>query len=282
MQRLDNPNLEISQTAPAWVSRDKLQGVRVITLNLNGIRSAISKGVTTWLAAQNADIILLQEVRATPMQFPALETIGLSGYHAHWFAAEKAGYSGVGILSRLEPRSVTRGFGNAEFDAEGRILTADFGDFSAISAYFPSGSSSEERQAAKYRFLDAFAPHLEKLKLSGEVLIGGDFNIAHQKIDLKNWRSNQSSSGFLPEEREWMTAQLAAGWFDVLRDHVGADAAVYSWWSNRGRARQNDVGWRIDYQLVTPMLAKSVKHASIYREVFYSDHAPVTVDYDLE
>ena len=255
--------------------------MRVITLNLNGIRSAISKGVTTWLAAQHADIILLQEVRATAAQIPDLETLGLGEYHAHWFAAEKAGYSGVGILSKRKPKSVTQGFGNAEFDAEGRIITADFGDFSAISAYFPSGSSSEDRQTAKYRFLDAFAPHLERLKLSGEVLVGGDFNIAHQKIDIKNWRSNLSNSGFLPAEREWMTVQLENGWHDVFREHVGADAAVYSWWSNRGRARQNDVGWRIDYQLTTPILAKSVKRASIYREVFYSDHAPVTVDYDL-
>ena len=256
--------------------------MRVITLNLNGIRSAISKGVTTWLAAQDADIILLQEVRATLAQIPDLETLGLGAYHAHWFAAEKAGYSGVGILSKLEPRSVTRGFGNAEFDAEGRVISADFGDFSAISAYFPSGSSSEERQAAKYRFLDAFAPHLQMLKTSGEVLVGGDFNIAHQKIDIKNWRSNQNASGFLPEEREWMTTRLGDGWSDVLREHIGADAAVYSWWSNRGRARQNDVGWRIDYQLTTQALAKCVTHAGIYREVFYSDHAPVTVDYDLE
>lgn len=256
--------------------------MRVITLNLNGIRSAVSKGVTVWLAAQNADIILLQEVRATPNQIPDLETLGLSGYHAHWFAAEKAGYSGVGILSKLEPKLVTKGFGHAEFDGEGRVITADFGDFSAISAYFPSGSSSEERQAAKYRFLDAFGPHLETLKASGEVLVGGDFNIAHHKIDLKNWRSNQTASGFLPEERAWMSAQLAAGWSDVWRDHVGADAVAYSWWSNRGQARANDVGWRIDYQLATLALAQRVKHASIYREVFYSDHAPVTVDYDLE
>jgi exodeoxyribonuclease III len=256
--------------------------VRVITLNLNGIRSAISRGVTTWLVAQKADIILLQEVRATQMQIPDLEMLGLGEYHAHWFAAEKAGYSGVGILSKLEPRSVMRGFGSTEFDGEGRVISADFGDFTAISAYFPSGSSSHERQVAKYRFLEAFAPHLKMLKASGEVLIGGDFNIAHQRIDLKNWRSNLTSSGFLPEEREWMTAQLADGWSDVLREHVGADAAVYSWWSNRGRARQNDVGWRIDYQLATPMLAKSVAQASVYREVFYSDHAPVTVDYDLE
>ncbi len=256
--------------------------MRVITLNLNGIRSAISKGVTTWLAAQDADIILLQEVRATHAQIPDLEPLGLGAYHAYWFAAEKAGYSGVGILSKLEPKSVTRGFGSAEFDAEGRVITADFGAFSAVSAYFPSGSSSEERQIAKYRFLDAFAPHLERLKSSGEVLIGGDFNIAHHEIDLKNWRSNLTASGFLPEEREWLTAQLGNGWADVLREHVGADAAVYTWWSNRGRARANDVGWRIDYQLATLALAQRVKRASVYREVFYSDHAPVTVDYDLE
>ncbi len=255
--------------------------MRVITLNLNGIRSASSKNLGAWLAAQHVDILLLQEVRASPDQLPSLETLGLKGYHAFWNPSERPGYSGVGIVSKQSPIGVTRGFGNAEFDPEGRIITADYGAFKAVSAYFPSGSSSEARQEAKYRFLDAFAPHLEGLRKSGEVIVGGDLNIAHHKIDLKNWRSNQTASGFLPEERAWMTRTLEAGWHDVFREHVGPETAVYSWWSNRGRARENDVGWRIDYQLATPGLAKAVTTGAIYREAFFSDHAPVTVEYAL-
>jgi exodeoxyribonuclease-3 len=256
--------------------------MRVITMNLNGIRSAASKGVGAWLEAQSADIILLQEVRAEAHQLPALETLGVHGYHAFWNPSARPGYSGVGILSKLEPVSVTTGFGSTEFDPEGRIITADFGAFKAVSAYFPSGSSSAERQEAKYRFLEEFAPFLERLRVAGEVVLGGDLNIAHHKVDLKNWRSNQNASGFLPEERAWMTRTLETGWHDVVRQHVGAETEIYSWWSNRGRARENNVGWRIDYQLSTPALSRVVQHAAIYRDSFFSDHAPVTVDYNLE
>jgi exodeoxyribonuclease III len=253
--------------------------VRVITLNLNGIRSATTKGVWAWLSAQDADIICLQEVRALEHQLPDLETFGLRGYHAHWNAAERPGYSGVGILSRLEPRAITRGFQSEEFDGEGRTIRADFGDWSVMSAYLPSGSSGEERQAAKYRFLNEFLPHLETLKNGCAVLVCGDFNIAHHKVDIKNWRSNQNASGFLPEERAWMDTLLARGWRDVFRERVGVDAAIYSWWSNRGRARENDVGWRIDYQIGSSRFGESATSASVYRERFFSDHAPIIVDY---
>jgi exodeoxyribonuclease III len=253
--------------------------VRVITLNLNGIRSATLKGVWEWLVTQDADIVLLQEVRALAHQLPNLETLGLGAYHAHWNAAERAGYSGVGILSKLEPRAITTGFGSAEFDPEGRTIRADFGEYSVMSAYLPSGSSSLERQAAKYRFLAEFTPHLEGLQKDRELLICGDFNIAHQKIDIKNWRSNQQSSGFLPEERQWMDDLLSKGFRDVFREQVGAEAAIYSWWSNRGGARKNDVGWRIDYQVGTKKFADAATSASVYRDAFFSDHAPVIVDY---
>ncbi len=250
--------------------------MKVITLNVNGIRSATQKGLLEWLVQENADIILLQEVRALEHQLPAL--LGLEQYQAFWFAAQKPGYSGVGILSKFKPKAVQYGFGSQEFDAEGRVIRLQFDGFSAVSAYFPSGSSSLERQSAKYRFLAEFEPWLEQLKQSGDVLIGGDFNIAHMEIDLKNWRANLESSGFLPDERAWLTRVLETGFVDVFRTHVG-QTEHFSWWSNRGRARQNNVGWRIDYQLCSKNLASRVKSAQIYREQFYSDHAPVILEF---
>jgi exodeoxyribonuclease III len=251
--------------------------MKVITLNVNGIRSAAQKGLLDWLANENADIILLQEVRALEHQLPDLTS--LEAYHRYWFAAQKPGYSGVAILSKNKPNQVQYGFGSEDFDAEGRVLSLQFDGFSVVSAYFPSGSSSPERQLAKYRFLAEFEPWMQTLKQSGEVLIGGDLNIAHQEIDLKNWRANLESSGFLPDERAWMTRVLESGFEDVFRNHVG-QTEHFSWWSNRGRARQNNVGWRIDYQLCTSSLAARVKSASIYREQFYSDHAPVILEFE--
>lgn len=253
--------------------------MRVITMNLNGIRSATSKGALDWLAAQDADVILLQEVRAQQHHLPD----GLlAGYHACWNLAEKPGYSGVGVLTRLEPKRVVYGIGRPEFDAEGRVLRAEFEGWSAQSVYIPSGSSGPERQAFKMLFLDAFLDHAVGLEKSGqELVMGGDFNIAHRQIDLKNWRSNQKSSGFLPEERAWVDALLASGWRDVYRDAVGPEAAHYSWWSARGRARENDVGWRLDYQFTTPGLAALAREASIYKAQFFSDHAPVVMNYDF-
>jgi exodeoxyribonuclease III len=250
--------------------------MKVITLNVNGIRSATQKGLLPWLAQEQADLILLQEVRALEHQIPDLSQ--LKDYQAYWFAAQKPGYSGVGILTKLEPKAVQYGFGSEEFDAEGRVLRLEFKDFDVISAYFPSGSSSPERQTAKYRFLNQFEPWVQQLKQEKAVLIGGDFNIAHQEIDLKNWRGNLESSGFLPEERNWMTQMLETGFVDVFRNHVG-QTEHYSWWSNRGRARQNNIGWRIDYQLCSADLAAWVVSASIYREQFFSDHAPVMLEY---
>ncbi len=250
-----------------------------MTFNLNGIRSAHSKGAFAWLAEQQPEIILLQEVRALEHQLPDL---GLQGYHAFWNPAQKAGYSGVGILTRLEPKSVSFGIDSSEFDIEGRVLRAEFDGFDVLSAYIPSGSSGEERQAAKMRFLAEFLTHLEVLKAAGrELIVGGDFNIAHQKIDLKNWRGNQNQSGFLPEDRAWIDSLLELGWRDSFRDLVGPEAEHYSWWSARGGARAKNVGWRLDYQFTTPKLAALATNPRIHSTDIFSDHAPVILEYQI-
>ena len=257
--------------------------LRIITLNLNGIRSAWSKGVLPWVAAQNADVVCLQELKA---QHPDLsdEMKAPAGLHAYYHAAEKKGYSGVGLWSRQQPDAVIEGLGNAEFDAEGRYLRADFGNLSVISLYLPSGSSSPERQEAKFRFMDVFLPHLVDLaRLGRDVVVCGDWNIAHQEIDLKNWRSNRKNSGFLPEERAWVSRVLGeGGWCDVFRTlHPEATDECYTWWSNRGQAWAKNVGWRLDYQLATPALAARARTASVYKAQRFSDHAPLVVDYEF-
>jgi exodeoxyribonuclease III len=250
-----------------------------MTFNLNGIRSAHSKGAFAWLAAQQPEIILLQEVRALEHQLPDL---GLKGYRAFWNPAQKPGYSGVGILTKLEPKSVSFGIDSSEFDHEGRVLRAEFDGFDVVSAYIPSGSSGEERQAAKMRFLAEFLTHLEALKIAGrELIVGGDFNIAHQKIDLKNWRGNQNQSGFLPEDRAWIDSLLELGWRDSFRDLVGGEAVHYSWWSARGGARAKNVGWRLDYQFTTPKLAALASNPRIHSTDLFSDHAPVILEYQI-
>ena len=253
--------------------------MQVITLNLNGIRSAHSKGTFAWLEQQQADVILLQEVRALEHQVP---DTGLKDYKAFWNPAQKAGYSGVGILTKTEPKNVIVGMNSSEFDSEGRVIRAEFDGFNVVSVYVPSGSSSADRQAAKMRFLAEFLVYLEGLKLEGrELIVGGDFNIAHQKIDLKNWRSNQNQSGFLPEDRAWVDSMLSLGWRDTFRDLVGAEAVHYSWWSARGSARANNVGWRLDYQFSTPKLAGLASNPRIHAENIFSDHAPVILEYQI-
>lgn len=257
--------------------------LRIISLNLNGIRSAWSKNVLPWARAQAADIICLQELKA---QLPDLsaEMMRPDGMYAYYHCAEKKGYSGVGIWSRREPDRVVEGFDGGEFDAEGRYIRADFGNLSVISLYLPSGSSSPERQEAKFRFLDVFYPHLLALRAEGrEIVLCGDWNIAHQQIDLKNWKSNQKNSGFLPEERAWLGKLFAEqGWADVYRQlYPDATDACYTWWSNRGQAWAKNVGWRIDYQIATPGIAALAKQAEIYKNERFSDHAPLIIDYDL-
>ncbi len=257
--------------------------LRIISLNLNGIRSAWSKNLLPWAAAQAPDVVCLQELKAqAPDLYPAM--LRPDGLHAYYHCAEKKGYSGVGLWCRRPPDRVVEGIGNAEFDAEGRYLRADFGQLSVISLYLPSGSSSPERQEAKFRFMAEFFPHLEKLRAEGrEIVIGGDWNIAHREIDLKNWKSNQKNSGFLPEERAWMSRIFdQVGWVDVYRRlYPEATGEAYTWWSNRGQAWAKNVGWRIDYQVATPGLAATARAASIYKAERFSDHAPLSIDYDF-
>ena len=253
--------------------------LRIITANLNGIRSAANKGFFEWLAQQNADFVCLQELKAHApdlsemMQAPA-------GYSGHFHFAEKKGYSGVAIYCRHPVGAVQVGMPSVEFDAEGRWVQVSLGRLTVVSVYLPSGSSSDERQQAKFRFLDEFMPKLEQMRSDGrEYVICGDWNIAHKEIDLRNWRSNQKNSGFLPQERAWLTDLLdRVGWVDVFRTlEPGPDQ--YTWWSNRGQARAKNVGWRIDYQIATPGIAASAKKTTIYTKELFSDHAPLIVDY---
>ncbi|UCV19142.1 exodeoxyribonuclease III [Ferribacterium limneticum] len=257
--------------------------LRIISLNLNGIRSAWNKNVLPWAASQNADIFCLQELKA---QLPDLtpEMMAPNGMHAFYHCAEKKGYSGVGIWSKEKPDRVVEGFDGGEFDAEGRYIRADFGNLSVISLYLPSGSSSPERQEAKFRFLDAFFPQMLALRAEGrEIVLCGDWNIAHQAIDLKNWKSNQKNSGFLPEERAWLSRVFdEQGWVDVYRHLYPEAGDCYTWWSNRGQAWAKNVGWRIDYQIATPGIAASAQKAEVYKVERFSDHAPLIIDYDFK
>ncbi len=255
--------------------------MRVITLNVNGIRSAAAKGLFPWLAQQQADVICLQEVRAREEQF-AGHDIALPGYHAAYYPADRPGYAGVALYSRTAPERVVRGFGVPEFDGEGRYLEAQFPELSIVSLYLPSGSSGPERQASKDRFLEAFLPHLRALKRRRRhYLLCGDWNIAHREIDLKNWRANRKNSGFLPHERAWLDELFdEVGFIDAFRS-VNPQPEQYTWWSNRGQAWAKNVGWRIDYQIASPKLAGAARAARIFRAQRFSDHAPLIMDYEL-
>jgi exodeoxyribonuclease-3 len=255
--------------------------MRIVTLNANGIRAAARKGVFDWLPRQSADVICLQEIRAQVEQLTDRRYFPRR-WHCLYESGQRKGYAGVALYSRREPDAVIRGFGVDEFDNEGRYLEARFGKLSVVSLYVPSGSASEARQASKFRFMDAFKPHLERLRESGrDYVICGDWNIAHRQIDLKNWRSNQKNSGFLPEEREWLTALFdGLGFVDAFRE-VNEQPDQYTWWSNRGQAWAKNVGWRIDYQILSPQLAGSAAKARIYKTRRFSDHAPLIMDYDF-
>jgi exodeoxyribonuclease-3 len=255
--------------------------VRVITLNVNGIRSAASKGLFPWLLAQQADVICLQEVRAFEEQC-APHDAALAGYHRAWFPAQRPGYAGTALYSRVAPAKLVRGFGVAEFDREGRYLEAQFDGVAVVSLYLPSGSSGPERQKSKDRFLRKFLPHLAALRRRRKpYILCGDWNIAHRQIDLKNWRSNQKNSGFLPHERAWLDELFdGLGFIDAFRS-VNAEPDQYTWWSNRGQSWARNVGWRIDYQVASPHLKGAARAAHIYRERRFSDHAPLVMDYEL-
>lgn len=255
--------------------------MRIITLNLNGIRSAANKGFYAWLQQTQPDVICMQEVKAQAADMTP-EMLAPEGYHGYFHYAEKKGYSGVGIYSKERPDTVIEGLGMVDIDAEGRYLECRFGQLSVISLYLPSGSSGEERQQFKFSVMARFMLHLDKLIKSGfDVVICGDWNIAHQEIDLKNFKGNKKNSGFLPEERAWMTDLFErVGWVDVYRRlYPNTTDACYTWWSNRGQAWAKNVGWRIDYQIATPAFAEKAVQASIYKAERFSDHAPLIIDY---
>ena len=258
---------------------------KLTSLNLNGIRSAATKGVEAWIARSKLDCICVQELKAVASDVEG-RFHQFGDLRGHFHFAEKKGYSGVAAYTRHEPSDVVMGWDKGEFDTEGRYVELRFDTpkvkRSIISCYFPSGSSGEERQQAKFRFLDGFYPHLAKLKKKREFVLCGDINIAHQEIDLKNWKSNQKNSGFLPEERAWMTRLLGeAGMVDVYRRlHPVTTDTCYTWWSQRGQAYAKNVGWRLDYHLATPALGALAMTADIYKDEKFSDHAPVTVAYD--
>ncbi|MCF0252951.1 MAG: exodeoxyribonuclease III [Duodenibacillus sp.] len=253
---------------------------RIVTFNANGIRSATTKGFWNWFDSIGADVLCVQELKAQLPDLPP-ELTARPGWHAHLHCARKRGYSGCGVWSRRAPAAVALGFGDEEFDAEGRYVRCDFEDFSVVSVYFPSGTSGDERQQAKYRFLARFQEHMDRLRERGlPVVVCGDMNIAHKEIDLKNWKGNLDHSGFLPEERQWMTDCLGEhGWCDVFR-RLDPRPEQYTWWSQRGQARAKNVGWRIDYQLAACGMEESARSTFIYKDEKFSDHAPLVIDYD--
>lgn len=257
--------------------------LRVISANLNGIRSATTKGFLDWMPQQGADFVCLQELKAkAPDLTPAM--LAPEGYTGYFHYAEKPGYSGVGIYAKMRPTEVVEGLGVPEIDAEGRYIELVYDDLSVVSVYLPSGSSGEHRQAAKFAFMEHFFKHLADLVQRGrEVVICGDWNIAHKEQDLKNWKGNLKNSGFLPEERAWLTQVFGdLSWVDVYRHlHPDTTDTCYTWWSNRGQAYAKNVGWRLDYQVSTPTLAGLARNADIYKAMRFSDHAPLTIDYDF-
>lgn len=255
--------------------------MKIISLNLNGIRSATNKGMQVWLQNQDADIVCMQEIKAQQADMTP-EMLSPAGYYGNFHYAEKKGYSGVGIYSKIKPDVVIEGLGIADIDAEGRYLECQFGNLSVISLYLPSGSSGEERQAFKFSVMTRFMLHLQALIASGrEVVICGDWNIAHKEVDLKNYKGNKKNSGFLPEERAWLKELFdQVGWVDVYRKlHPNTTDECYTWWSNRGQAWAKNVGWRIDYQIATPAIAAKAISANIYKDERFSDHAPLVIDY---
>ena len=265
--------------------------LKIISLNLNGIRSAANKGLYAWIKKQDADVICMQEIKAQVGDMTT-EMLNPEGYFGYFHYAEKKGYSGVGIYAKQQPDSVIEGLANSylgdvasdmsDIDAEGRYIEARFGNLSVVSLYLPSGSSGEERQAFKFSVMARFMPQLKALRASGrDVVICGDWNIAHKEADLKNWKGNKKNSGFLPEERAWLTSLFdEMGWVDVYRKlYPDTTDACYTWWSNRGQAWAKNVGWRIDYQVATPEFAARAQSASIYKDERFSDHAPLIINY---
>jgi exodeoxyribonuclease-3 len=255
--------------------------VRIITCNVNGIRSAARKGFFAWLAAQNADVVCLQEVKAQAAQLPP-EALEVPGLRCELVEAGKKGYSGVALFSRRVPDAVTYGLDWPEIDAEARFLSVDFGELTVASLYVPSGTTGPVRQAFKEVFLERFLPYLAKWRTTrGKLVLCGDFNVAHREIDVFDPKGCARTTGFLPQERAWLDRVVELGWVDAFRV-VNREPKQYTWWSNWPQAWPRNLGWRIDYQLVTPDLGDAVRGASIYRDERFSDHAPLTIDYDLD
>ena len=256
--------------------------MRVMTFNCNGIRAAARKGFFDWLATISVDVVCLQETKAQEHQLDS-EVFYPTDFECYYFDAEKKGYSGTALLCKKAPGQVSRGLGWDMADLEGRYIQGDFGKLSIASLYLPSGSAGPERQARKFDFMARYMNFMRQLRSDGrEYIICGDWNICHKEIDLKNWRSNQKNSGFLPEERQWLDQLYdEAGFIDAFR-LVNQQPDQYSWWSNRGNARANNVGWRLDYQVITPGLKDKVKATEIYTAENFSDHAPVILDYDMK
>ena len=253
--------------------------MRIITYNVNGIRSAASKGLFEWMAKSNPDVLCLQEIKANPEQVGLFELEEM-GYHHFWYPAQKKGYSGVAIFSKTKPLHVEYGCGIPDYDAEGRVLRADFKDFSVMSVYHPSGSSGDLRQAFKMKWLDNFSKYINLLKKTHpNLVLSGDFNICHKPIDIHNPKANANTSGFLPEEREWMEQFIQSGFIDTFRI-FNSEPHQYSWWSYRAGSRGKNLGWRIDYHLASSNLRDRLKHAKILSDVIHSDHCPVLLELD--
>ena len=251
--------------------------MKILTYNVNGIRAALRKDFSSWLKAVNPDIICLQEIKANPEQFEVSVFTDL-GYHCFWNPAEKKGYSGVAILTKTKPQHVEYDCGIEEIDFEGRILRADFDRFSVMSAYFPSGSSGDIRQEFKMKFLTQFQNYVNVLKKDfPNLVISGDYNICHKAIDIHNPQRNKNTSGFLPEEREWMSEFIASGFTDSFR-HLNPEPHNYSWWSYRGNARSKNLGWRIDYNMISENLLPYLTRSAILTQAYHSDHCPVLVE----
>jgi exodeoxyribonuclease III len=253
--------------------------MKIISYNVNGIRSAASKNLFGWLQATDPDIVCFQEIKAQHDQIQEqIFLIEQLGYHHYWYPAKKKGYSGVAILSKIKPENVEFGCGHCDYDDEGRILRADFKDFSVMSLYMPSGSSGDERQGIKFEFMEFFKPYIHELKWKyPKLIISGDYNICHRPIDIHNPKSNANSSGFLPEEREWMEEFLNDGFIDTFR-HFNKDPHHYTWWSFRANARAKNLGWRIDYHLATKEMESHLKRAAILPEAKHSDHCPILLE----
>ncbi len=253
--------------------------MRIITYNVNGIRAAIAKGFYDWMQAAAPDVLLLQETKAQPEQIPVMD-FGMMGYQSYWHSAQKKGYSGVAILTRLTPDKVVSGIGIKEYDDEGRFLRADFGDLSIVSVYHPSGSSGDHRQDFKMKWLGDFQNYVIELKKTRpNLVISGDYNICHKSIDIHDPVRNANYSGFLPEERAWMTSFLESGFIDTFR-HFNQEPHQYTWWSYLANSRAKNLGWRIDYHMASAPLEHRLRHASILADVVHSDHCPVLLEMD--